>query len=113
MNKKWLLVYIAGFFEVSWVAGLKHAQDPLAWIGTFSAIIISFYLLIKATNSLPVSTVYAVFTGLGAAGTVLAEIIFFDYPFNWVKIALCTVLISGVIGLKVVTSEHEVQEKEA
>lgn len=112
MNKKWLFVYIAAIFEVSWVTGLKHADDALTWAGTILAIVISFYLLIKATNLLPVSTVYAVFTGLGAAGTVLVEIIFFSTPFSWMKIGLCAVLITGVVGLKVVTGEPEDQKGE-
>ena len=112
MNKNWVLIYIAAVFEVSWVSGLKHAADPLAWTGTIFSIVASFYLLLKATNVLPVSTVYAVFTGLGAAGTVFAEIIFFHAPFSWIKICLCAVLITGVIGLKVVTGEHEVPKEE-
>jgi paired small multidrug resistance pump len=112
MNKKWLLIFIAAFFEVSWVTGLKHAEDPLAWIGTIFAIVISFYILISATNSLPISTVYAVFTGLGAVGTVLVEVLFFSTSFSWVKIGLCAVLISGVIGLKVVTHEHDTAKGE-
>jgi paired small multidrug resistance pump len=112
MNKNWVTVYVAAIFEVSWVTGLKHAENSLAWIGTVIAIMISFYLLIKATNSLPISTVYAVFTGLGAAGTVLIEIIFFSHSFSWLKIGLCAVLISGVIGLKLATGEHETSKGE-
>jgi paired small multidrug resistance pump len=107
MNKNWLNVYIAAIFEVSWVTGLKHAEHGLEWAGTVLAIVISFYLLIRATNTLPISTVYAVFTGLGAAGTVLVEILFFSTSINWLKIGLCAVLISGVIGLKMVTGERD------
>ncbi|MGM0877253.1 MAG: DMT family transporter [Bacillota bacterium] len=110
MNKNWLTVYIAAIFEVGWVTGLKHAEYALAWTGTIVAIIISFYLLIRATNVLPTSTVYAVFTGLGAAGTVLVEIFFFSNSFSWLKIGLCAVLISGVIGLKMVTGERDVSK---
>jgi paired small multidrug resistance pump len=112
MNKNWRVVYIAAIFEVSWVSGLKHAEDALAWTGTIVAIIISFYLLIRATNVLPISTVYAVFTGLGAAGTVLVEILFFSNSFSWLKISLCVVLISGVIGLKMITGERDVSKGE-
>ncbi|OAS87646.1 MULTISPECIES: DMT family transporter [Metabacillus] len=112
MNKKWLLIFVAAFFEVCWVTGLKHAEDPLAWIGTIFSIIISFYILISVTDSLPISTVYAVFTGLGAVGTVLVEILFYSTSFSWVKIGLCTVLISGVIGLKVVTPERDATKGE-
>jgi paired small multidrug resistance pump len=110
MNKKWLMVYVAAIFEVSWVTGLKHAEDALSWSGTIIAIIISFYILIKASNVLPISTVYAIFTGLGAAGTVLIEILFFSTSFSWLKILLCALLISGVIGLKLVTGEQDVSK---
>ncbi len=105
MNKYWFLVYISTFFEVSWVTGLKHATTVLEWMGTAICIVISFYLLITATKKLPISTVYAVFTGLGAAGTVLIELLFFTNEVNWLKLGLCTVLIAGVVGLKMVTTE--------
>ena len=64
------------FFEVIWVIGLKHANTFLTWTGTIIAIIISFYLLIMAGKKLPVGTAYAVFVGLGTAGTVISEILF-------------------------------------
>lgn len=112
MNKKWLIIYVAALFEVSWVTGLKYADSALTWSGTVVAIIVSFYLLIKASNMLPISTVYAVFTGLGAAGTVLIEILFFSNSFSWAKILLCAVLISGVIGLKLVTGERDMTKEE-
>ena len=73
-------VFIAAFFEVLWVIGLKHADNFWTWTGTIIAIIISFYLMIMAGRKLPVGTVYAVFVGLGTAGTVLSEILFFDEP---------------------------------
>jgi len=106
LNKKWLYIYIAALLEVCWVSGLKYADGLLSWSATIIAIALSFYFVIKATSLLPVSTAYAVFTGLGAAGTVLVEIIFFDTPFSWIKIGLCTILITGVIGLKMVTTKQ-------
>ncbi|MBD1380753.1 DMT family transporter [Metabacillus arenae] len=100
MDKSWNIVFIAAIFEVFWVTGLKYAGDWLTWTGTIIAIIVSFYLLIRATKTLPVSTVYAVFAGLGATGTVFTEIIFFNEPLKWMKIFLILILIGGVIGLK-------------
>jgi paired small multidrug resistance pump len=105
MNKEWLKVFIAAFFEVFWVIGLKHAYDIWTWIGTGISIIISFYVLIMAGKKLPVGTVYAVFVGLGTAGTVAAEIMFFDEPFKFIKLMLILLLLTGVIGLKLVTNE--------
>ncbi|AIM16772.1 MULTISPECIES: multidrug efflux SMR transporter [Neobacillus] len=106
MNFHWMKVFFAAFFEVFWVIGLKHADDIWTWSGTVVSILISFYALIAAGNKLPVGTVYAVFVGLGTAGTVISEILFFGEPFDIIKILLIMVLLVGVIGLKFVTKEH-------
>ncbi|WP_019413458.1 multidrug efflux SMR transporter [Paenisporosarcina sp. TG20] len=110
MNKEWVKVLFASFFEVSWVIGLKHADDAWTWIATAIAIVVSFYLIIMTGKTLPVGTVYAVFVGLGTAGTVLADILFFGEDFSMIKIALIMVLLGGVLGLKLVTkNEGEVE----
>ncbi|MDP4096118.1 multidrug efflux SMR transporter [Paenibacillus sp. P96] len=103
MNRSWLYVILGGIIEVIWVSGLKHAATPWEWIVTLLAIGVSFYLIIQAANRLPVGTVYAVFTGLGTAGTVAAEMLLFGEPFNWAKVLLTALLLAGVIGLKLVT----------
>jgi paired small multidrug resistance pump len=100
MNRSWLLLVLAGLAEVGWVVGLKHAGSAGEWLLTAVAIAISFGGLIYVSNLLPVGTVYAVFTGIGAAGTVLAETVFFGMPFEPVKAALIVLLIVGVAGLK-------------
>ena len=105
MSANWVKVIIAAFFEVFWVIGLKHAGDFWTWTGTVLAIIISFYLMIMAGRKLPVGTVYAVFVGLGTAGTVFSDIVFFDEPFKVAKVILILVLLAGVIGLKLVTKD--------
>lgn len=107
MNNNWLKVFVAAFFEVFWVIGLKHAYNVWTWIGTAIAIYLSFYLMIAASRKLPVSTVYAVFVGLGTAGTVLAEILFFNEPVKAMKLVLIVFLLAGVIGLKLVTKDKE------
>ena len=107
MNKIWISVVIAAFFEVGWVIGLKHADSVLEWGGTLIAIIISFYLMIMAGRDLAVGTVYAVFVGLGTAGTVLAEIILFDAPVISAKLVLIVLLLSGVISLKMLSNQKE------
>ncbi|MCF6138452.1 DMT family transporter [Pseudalkalibacillus berkeleyi] len=106
MNTNWIKVFIAALFEVFWVIGLKHANDFWTWGGTVIAIIISFYLMIMAGKNLPVGTVYAVFVGLGTAGTVSSEILLFGEPFQAEKVLLILLLISGVIGLKIVTNDY-------
>ncbi|TCJ01878.1 DMT family transporter [Cytobacillus praedii] len=105
MNTNWIKVIIAAFFEVFWVIGLKHADDFWTWTGTVISIIISFYVMIMAGRKLPVGTVYAVFVGLGTAGTVIAEILFFGEQFKMSKILMILLLLVGVIGLKLVTKD--------
>lgn len=109
MNANWMKVLVAALFEVLWVSGLKHADDFWTWAGTIISIIISFYGIIMASRKLPVGTVYAVFVGLGTAGTVMSEILFFGEPFKMSKILLIVLLLAGVIGLKLVTKD-QVQE---
>src|SRR3954469_155092 len=106
MKTDWIKVFIAAFFEVLWVIGLKHADDFWTWTGTVISIVISFYVMITAGRKLPVGTVYAVFVGLGTAGTVLSEILFFGEPFKVEKVLLILLLLAGVIGLKLVTKEN-------
>jgi paired small multidrug resistance pump len=107
LNKEWVKVFIAAFFEVFWVIGLKHADSIWEWIGTIISIMISFYVLIAAGKKLPVGTVYAVFVGLGTAGTVVSELLFFDEPFKLAKLLLIFILLVGVVGLKLVTNDNE------
>lgn len=110
MNKYWISVIIAAVFEVCWVIGLKHADEFWTWSGTVISIIISFYVMIMAGRKLPVGTVYAVFVGLGTAGTVLSEILFFGEPVKLSKILLILLLLAGVIGLKLVTSDDSTSD---
>ncbi|WP_339322585.1 multidrug efflux SMR transporter [Paenibacillus sp. FSL W8-0194] len=106
MNRNWLYVILGGVVEVLWVSGLKHSTNLLEWILTIAAIAVSFYLIIEASNHLPVGTVYAVFTGLGTAGTVVTEMLVFGEPFSWPKTLLILVLLAGVIGLKLITADE-------
>ncbi|MCR8642634.1 multidrug efflux SMR transporter [Paenibacillus sp. N1-5-1-14] len=105
MNKSWTLVFLAGTLEVAWVTGLKHSTLWWQWGLTAIAIAISFDTIIRASRVLPLGTVYAVFAGLGTAGTVLAEMLLFGEPVNGIKITLILVLLAGVIGLKMITKE--------
>jgi len=110
MNRNWVLVIIAGIIEILWVMGLKHSSSWITWAGTLFLIYLSFVVLIKATKKVPVATAYAVFTGIGTAGTVLTEMIVFEEPFSWTKIFFILLLLAGVIGLKLVTSESGEKE---
>jgi paired small multidrug resistance pump len=105
MNANWMKVFVGAFFEVFWVIGLKHANGFWSWTGTVISIIVSFSLIIMAGRKLPVGSVYAVFVGLGTAGTVIAEIIFFGETIKVEKIMMILLLLVGVLGLKLLTND--------
>ena len=102
----WLKVIVGAIFEVGWVVGLTHATTPLEWLLTVVAITLSFILLLNATKYLPVGTAYATFVGLGTSGVTLMDFIIFGEPFNFIKILLIFILLLGVIGLKMATTEE-------
>ncbi|BCU53001.1 paired small multidrug resistance pump [Staphylococcus auricularis] len=106
MQWQWLKVVLAGICEILWVVGLTHSTNWIMWAITFILIGLSFYLVINTSKHLPVGTVYAVFTGIGAAGTVLVDMIFFGASTNILKIILIVALIGGIIGLKLSTEEE-------
>jgi len=110
MNKNWPFVIIAGLIEILWAIGLKHSSNWIEWIGTAILLYLSFVLLVKATKSLPVATVYAIFTGMGTAGTVVVEMVVFGEPFSWTKVLFILLLLFGVVGLKLVTNESSEKE---
>ncbi|HCM90267.1 MULTISPECIES: multidrug efflux SMR transporter [Vagococcus] len=111
MNRSWFLILVAAVFEVMWVVGLKHASNPLEWGGTIIAIMVSFYLMIKAGEKLPVGTVYAVFVGLGTTGTILMDAFVFKQPVNIMTVVFLVILLIGVMGLKL--SSDDKKESEA
>jgi paired small multidrug resistance pump len=112
MNRQWLYVFVGGIVEVLWVSGLKHSNNTLEWITTALAIAFSFLLIIMASKRLPIGTVYAVFTGLGTGGTVLAEMLWFGEPFRLTKVLLILLLLTGVISLKLITDKETNSTKE-
>ena len=99
----WVLLVTAGFFEVGWTIGLKYAEGfTKFWpsLGTGLCMLMSLALLGLAMNSLPVGTAYAVWTGIGAAGAVILGIVLFHEPATVARIACLSLIICGVIGLK-------------
>ena len=106
----WIILIIAGLFEVAFASCLGKAKeatgnDAYAWYGGFLlALLISMGLLIKATQTLPIGTAYAVWTGVGAVGTVLGGIIVFKDPATFWRMFFMITLIGSIIGLKVVSS---------
>ena len=106
----WLLLVIAGLFEVGFASCLGKAKETsgnvaLWWIaGFFICLSISMYLLYLATKTLPIGTAYTVWTGVGAVGTVLVGIFIFKEPATFWRIFFLVTLIGSIIGLKFVSS---------
>jgi quaternary ammonium compound-resistance protein SugE len=104
----WILLIIAGLFEVGFASCLGKAREPgsntALWMtGFLLCLAISMLLLYKASQTLPIGTAYAVWTGIGAAGTVLMGIFFFQEPADFWRLFFITLLIGSIIGLKVVS----------
>lgn len=103
----WLQVFFAGVMEIFWPIGLKYSDTILEWGGTIILIVASFALLIKAYEKLPAGTVYAVFTGMGTMGIFLIDTLWFKTPASIPKIIFFVVLVVGVIGIKLVSTEED------
>ena len=102
----WVILVIAGLFEVGWAVGLKYTEGftklwPTAW--TALAMIISLWLLGVAMKSLPVGTAYSVWVGVGAVGTVILGIVLLGEPANTARLISVALIIAGIIGLKLAT----------
>ena len=106
----WLLLIIGGLFEVGFATCLGKAKESTGmtatlWLSGFLVCLtISMVLLYKATQTLPIGTAYAVWTGIGAVGTVLVGIFVFKEPADFWRIFFITTLISSIIGLKFVSN---------
>ncbi|MDO9419154.1 MAG: quaternary ammonium compound efflux SMR transporter SugE [Herminiimonas sp.] len=100
----WLILVIAGLFEVVWAIGLKYTDGfTKLWptVGTVTAMVISIALLGFAMKTLPVGTAYAVWTGIGAVGTVTLGMILLGEPATVARIICILLIVSGIIGLKI------------
>ena len=106
----WILLIIAGLFEVAFAACLGKAKETsgtetIYWyLGFLVCLAISMVLLVKVTQALPIGTAYAVWTGIGAVGTVLIGIFFFREPATFWRLFFITTLIASIVGLKAVSS---------
>lgn len=102
----WIILIIAGLFEVAFASCLGKVKETSGsemyyWFAGFLATLtISMLLLIKATETLPIGTAYAVWTGIGAVGTALMGMVFFKDPVTFWRIFFISTLIGSVIGLK-------------
>ena len=105
----WLLLIIPGLFEVGFATCLGHAKlaegsSRLVWLGGFAVCLsVSMLLLYRASQALPIGTAYAVWTGIGAAGTALVGIALFKEPSDFWRLFFLFTLIASIVGLKAVT----------
>jgi quaternary ammonium compound-resistance protein SugE len=106
MSMAWTYLFFAGLFEIGWAIGLKYTDGftrlvPTIW--TIASMIVSLLLLGLALKTLPVGTGYAVWTGIGTVGTAILGIVLFGEPATILRLASIGLILSGIIGLKLVT----------
>lgn len=103
----WIILFLAGLFEIGWAVGLKYTDGfTKLWpsVGTLASMGISVALLAMALRTLPLGTGYAVWTGIGTIGTVIFGIIVFQEPANALRLACIAMIVGGIIGLKLITT---------
>ena len=106
----WFLLVIAGLLEVGWAIGLKYTEGftrPGPSIATIACMIVSIVLLATALKTIPVGTGYAVWTGIGAVGTVIAGIVFLNEPAEAKRLFCIALILAGIIGLKVFAGSND------
>ncbi|MHB0958344.1 MAG: quaternary ammonium compound efflux SMR transporter SugE [Pirellulaceae bacterium] len=102
----WLILVLAGLFEIGWASGLKSTEGftrPLPTLLTVGAMVISMYLLGLAVRTLPIGTAYTIWVGIGSIGTVILGITLLGEPMNPGRLISVALVVAGVIGLKLAT----------
>lgn len=102
----WIVLVLAGLFEVGFTTAMRYSagfSKPLPTVVFFAFAIASFYLLTKASEHIPLGTSYAVWTGIGAAGTVLVGLVWFGEPVSLSRLSFLVLLIGSLVGLKLVS----------
>lgn len=105
----WIFLLIAGLFEISWAVGLKYSEGfTKIWptVFTISTMILSFYFLAQALKTIPLGTAYAVWTGIGAVGTVIFGIYLFDEPKTFARVFFIFLIVTGIVGLKLFAGKN-------
>lgn len=100
----WLILLLAGFFEIAWAIGLKYTEGftrVTPTVITLALLTISVYLLSVALRTLPVGTGYAVWTGIGVVGTTILGIILFDEPKGVLRILSIALILVGLVGVRI------------
>ena len=101
----WVYLLLAGVFEIGFALGMKYSEGftkPLPTVATVAAALVSLYLMSQAMKVIPVGTAYAIWTGIGAMGIAILGIFLFNDSASPARLACVALIISGVIGLKLV-----------
>ncbi len=102
----WVVLFVAGLFEIGWAVGLKYADGfTRLWPSVFVAasLALSMGLLGLALRTLPLGTAYAVWTGIGTVGTAVLGVALFREPATAARLACIGLIVAGIVGLKVLT----------
>ena len=102
----WLVLFVAGLFEVAWAVGLKYAEGfTRLWPSVFTVVslALSMGLLGVALRTLPLGSAYAVWTGIGTVGTAVLGIVLFREPATAARLACIALIVAGIVGLKVLS----------
>lgn len=102
----WVILLVAGLFEIGWAIGLKYSQGfTKFWpsVATVVSMAASLALLGLALRTLPLGTAYAIWTGIGAVGTVLLGIVLFEEPATAGRLTCASLIVAGIVGLKLLT----------
>ena len=105
----WIILFIAGLFEIGWAVGLKYTVGftrPIPTLLTGVSLVASMGLLGWAVKTLPLGTAYAVWTGVGAVGTAIVGILLFKEPATAGRLVCLALIVSGILGLKLFTPAH-------
>lgn len=106
MSAAWIVLLLAGLFEVGWAVGLKWSDGftkLLPALATIVSMVISVVLLARAMEVIPLGTAYTVWTAIGAVGSVIAGIVLFGEPSSPVRLFWLALIIAGVLGLQATT----------
>ena len=105
----WIILFIAGLFEIGWAVGLKFTEGftrPIPTLLTGISLVASMGLLGWAVKSLPLGTAYAVWTGVGTVGAAIVGILLFKEPATAGRLVCLALIVSGILGLKLFTPAH-------
>jgi quaternary ammonium compound-resistance protein SugE len=105
----WIILTIAGLFEIGWAVGLKYTEGftrPIPTVLTGVSLVASMALLGWSIKTLPLGTAYAVWTGIGAVGTAIVGILLFKEPATAARLVCLALIVAGILGLKLFTPVH-------